>query len=178
MRGPCRDIAVASRRTSKRLALSEFLEAKQPDRITEAVWRELIARLDPVSESYLRSLVRECGLPLDPLVEGVRQHDWEELERTLLALEREYGQAVAGGDRSRAAECRQAVLTAKEHARLAARRGATSLRTIKEEMISWMLVWLENPEAFPTWVRLRRKALAGLPGGTSQPKRSGEGPPL
>ena len=27
----------------------------------------------------------------------------------------------------------------------------------KEEMIQWMLVWLENPEVFPAWVEARKK---------------------
>jgi hypothetical protein len=26
----------------------------------------------------------------------------------------------------------------------------------KEEMIQWMLVWLENPGIFPAWVKLRK----------------------
>jgi hypothetical protein len=105
-----------------------------------------------VSESYLRRLVRECGIPLDPLVEGVRQSSFGELERTLLAL--------AAVDRAAA---RRLVIEAKDHARLASRRLAGSARADREEMILWMLTWLENPDAFPVWLRLRKKA-AGMAG--------------
>lgn len=121
--------------------------------------------LAPVSDSYLRSLVRACGLPLDPVVEGVRQDSFAELERTLVSLQQEYLRALDAGDVRRAARCRQAVILGKDHARLAARRPRASpeLRARKEEMASWMLLWLENPEIFPTWVALRRRA-GPLPG--------------
>ena len=47
------------------------------------------------------------------------------------------------------------------HARLAARSAKTSpeKKTIKEEMIQWMLVWLENPGVFPAWIKLRKQKL-------------------
>jgi hypothetical protein len=77
------------------------------------------------------------------LVEGVRQSSLEELERTLLAL--------LACDRAAA---RRLVIEAKDHARLAQRRGAD-----KEEMIRWMLTWLETAEAFPVWLRLRKNQL-------------------
>ena len=33
-------------------------------------------------------------------------------------------------------------------------------RKQKEDMVEWMLVWLENPEVFPAWVEARKKATA------------------
>ncbi len=119
--------------------------------------------LRPVSESYLRNLVRRCGAPLDPVVEGVRQESFESLGRTLEALAREYVRASAAGEGERAARCRRAVLTGKEHSRLASLRASASagLRADKEEMASWMLLWLENPAVFPAWLRLRRNIAAG-----------------
>ncbi|MCL5745443.1 MAG: hypothetical protein M1541_16225 [Acidobacteria bacterium] len=113
-----------------------------------------------MSDSYLRHLLRDCGLPLDPVVEGIRQHSFEELERTLLAIGAEYEKALETGDRERAAACRRAVITGKEHARLAARHPAASeeTRAHKLEMAFWMLVWLENPAIFPAWLGLRKKA--------------------
>ena len=145
--------------------MSEYLARRRPARIAEAEWDELRRLLAPVSESYLRRLVRECGWPLDPVVEGVRQDSFEELERTLLALQREYLLAAEAGQRERARLCRQAVIQAKDHARLAARRAGASpeQRAIKEEMAAWMLLWLENPAVFDTWLSLRKKAGA-LPG--------------
>lgn len=116
-----------------------------------------------MSDSCLRHLLRDCGLPLDPVVEGIRQRSFEELERTLLAIGEEYARAMETGGRERAAACRRAVITGKEHARLAARRPAASeeVRARKEEMASWMLVWLENPAIFPAWLGLRKKAGGG-----------------
>jgi hypothetical protein len=118
--------------------------------------------LAPVSDSYLRRLLLSCGVPLDPVVEGVRQDSLAELERTLLALAEAYAMALEAGDRERAGRCRQAVLTGKEHARLAARRAGASPAIVaeKEEAASWMLVWLETPAIFPAWVALRKRAMA------------------
>ena len=101
-----------------------------------------------MSAGYLRGLLREAGVPLDPLVEGVRQDSFDSLERTLAALAREY----AAGDRGVKDACRAAVIEAKDHARWALKRHPE-----KQEMIEWMLVWLENPRIFETWVRLRRR---------------------
>lgn len=130
--------------------------------VGEAEFAELGRALAPVSESYLRALVRSSGLPLDPVVEGVRQESFDELGRTLEALAREYARASAAGDTERARRCRQAVLTGKQHARLAARRRGVSAdeRVRKEEMAAWMLLWLENPAVFPAWLAVRRKAEA------------------
>jgi len=127
--------------------------------------------LAPVSEAYLRNLVRECGLPLDPLVEGVRQDTFENLSRTLVALAVEYERAAAAGNHTRAAACRRAVLTAKDHARLAVRRpGVTAAQTaMKREMVEWMLLWLENPALFPGWVAIRTKLQAGSGSGPANP---------
>lgn len=152
-------------RTTKRSLLEEYLARRRPARIGEAEWRELGEVLRPVSESYLRRLVRQAGLPMDPIVEGVRQDSFEDLERTLLALQRAYMLAMEAGQTERARLCRRAVIEAKDHARLAARRaGATpEQRAVKEEMASWMLLWLENPEIFPSWLSLRKRA-GPLPG--------------
>lgn len=110
--------------------------------------------LAPVSESYLRRLLREfareSGLPLAPLIEGVRQESFEALEASLLRLFEEYEK----GDPARRLKVRKMVIEAKDHARLAARK--PELREAKEEMILWMLTWLENPPVFPHWVGLRR----------------------
>jgi len=122
--------------------------------VTETEQAELRARLAPISDSYLRRLLRASGAPLEPLVEGVRQDSLEELERSLLAIGDDYSRAQAAGDDGRARRCRRLVIESKDHARLALRRG----RAEKEEMILWMLTWLENPGIFPTWVGLRKTA--------------------
>jgi hypothetical protein len=153
---------VEIKRQTKRARLSQHLAETRPDRIGEPEWRRLRGMLAPVSDSYLRRLLLSCGVPLDPVVEGVRQDSLAELERTLLALAEAYAIALEAGDRERAVRCRQAVLTGKEHARLAARRAGASPAAVaeKEEMASWMLVWLETPAIFPAWLALRKKAMS------------------
>lgn len=99
-------------------------------------------------------------------MEGVRQDSFQELGRTLLALAQEYQNAIDAGDQERAGRCRSAVLTGKDHARLAARRPSASSesKAQKEEMASWMLVWLENPAIFSAWLALRKRAARGSRG--------------
>ena len=151
---------MGAKKPSKRALLSEYLAQTQPSRIGLAEWQAIAQRLVPVSEHYLRDLLRGCGIPLDPVVEGVRQESIEELERTLLALAEQYLAGLHDGDRLRAELSRRAVIIGKDHARLSVSRAGTprEKRELKDEMISWMLVWLENPEAFPTWSRLRKRA--------------------
>lgn len=99
-----------------------------------------------------------------PLVEGVRQDSFEELERTLRALGEEYAAASAAGDAVRARACRRPAIEAKNHARWALGRGADP--AAKEETILWLLTWLENPAVFPAWVELRKRALGWYSLGT------------
>ncbi len=74
----------------KRTELARWLEEHGPARIGETEFEALGRALAPVSESYLRKLVRESGVPLDPMVEGVRQGSFDELEASLLRLLEEY----------------------------------------------------------------------------------------
>ena len=144
--------------------LSEYLAAEQPPAITEALWNHLLQRFAPVSESYLRELLRAIGLPFEQPYAGIRQHTFEDLEQSLREMLRVYTEATAAGNRQRARYCRRQVIGAKDRARFQARsRGAApEKRARKEEMAQWMLVWLENPEVFPAWVDARKR-VAGLP---------------
>jgi hypothetical protein len=148
----------ASANKSKKTRLREYLAQRNLCVITEQDWRELITRLAPVSESYLRRLLADTGIPVEPPFGGVRQKTFDELERSLLELEEAYTRASEAGDRARAQQCRNAVIQAKDHARLAARttQASPEKKHQKEEMIQWMLVWLENPGIFPAWVKLRK----------------------
>ena len=131
----------------------------QPQAITEAVWRDLSAKLAPVSESYLRELLRETGLPFEQPYAGIRQHTFEELEQSLREMLLVYSNAKAAGNRERARYCRRQVIGAKDRARFLARSGRTppEKKALKEEMVEWMLVWLDNPEVFPAWVEARKR---------------------
>jgi hypothetical protein len=145
---------VASRDKSVKQQLREILGAENPPAITEAVWQGLLFRLAPVSESYLRDLLRATGLPFEQPYAGVRQHNFEELEESLREMQRVYAGATAGGNPDRARYCRRQVIAAKDRARFLAQnlRTAPEKRAQKEEMVRWMLVWLDNPEVFPAWV--------------------------
>ncbi len=143
---------------SKSAALRAYVEERRPASIGAGEFDELSQRLAPVSEGYLRKLLRETGLPLSPVVEGVRQDSLPELERTLLALELEYREAAAAGDRARAKTVRRAVISAKDHARFTLAKLSGARRAEREEMLLWIMTWLENPGVFPTWLALRKSA--------------------
>jgi hypothetical protein len=147
----------------------EYLEAEHPPAINEAVWRDLLARLAPVSESYLRDLLRSTGLPFDQPYAGIRQHSFEELEQSLRDMLEVYQAATVAGERERARYCRRQVIAAKDRAKFAAANPKfdDARRAQKEEMAQWMLVWLENPEVFPAWVEARKRATA--PAGEAWP---------
>ena len=68
---------------------------------------------------------------------------------------------VAGKEMAR--YCRRQVIAAKDRANFAAARGKTAdQKALKEEMVRWMLVWLENPSVFPVWVEARKKQMQGI----------------
>jgi hypothetical protein len=150
---------VGSRGRSVKQSLREYLAQNQPAAITERIWEQLLQHLAPVSESYLRDLLRDTGLPIEQPYAGVRQHTWEELEQSLREMQQIYADAMASGARERARYCRRQVIAAKDRARFLARgaRLAPDKRETKEEMAQWMLVWLENPEVFPAWVDARKR---------------------
>lgn len=141
------------RKLPKKREIAQWIERTAPREIGEPEWQALLRLLAPISESYLRRLLRESGAPLTPLVEGVRQESFDALESSLLRLLREYER----GDETARARVRRVVVVAKDHARFAARK--EDKRSEKEEMALWILTWLENPPVFPEWVRLRRAAI-------------------
>jgi hypothetical protein len=138
-------------RKGKSAELARWLEEQRPKGIGEAEFARLRDALAPISESYLRKLLRECGVPLHPMVEGVRQATFEDLEASLLRLLEEY----EPGDAARRMAVRRLVIIARNHARLAAR--SPQKREDKQEMNLWLTTWLENPRVFGDWVRIRRR---------------------
>lgn len=146
------------RSKGKRAELANWIARARPGEIGEAELANLRRLLAPVSESYLLKLLRDSGVPLAPLVEGVRQGSLEELERSLSTLAREYSSA----DALRRKAIRRLVITAKDHARWAARSPEKS--AAKNETILWMTTWLENPSLFEDWIKLRRPRLVAQAG--------------
>jgi hypothetical protein len=130
-----------SRKLSKRTDLDEWLAAHKPAIVGVPERDSIRAAIGPVSDAYLKKLLRESGVPLHPLVEGVRQENLDALERSLLAMPTEQ----AG---------RKCVIEAKDHAKFALKNHPE-----KDEMILWMITWLENPSIFESWIKLRRGVL-------------------
>jgi hypothetical protein len=146
---------------SKKALLTAYLNEKKLSQVTEREWRGIVATLAPVSESYLRRLLADAAIPVDQPFAGVRQKTFEELEGSLVAMGEVYKNAKETGERARAQQCRNAVIQAKDHARFAARSPQVSpeKKAQKEEMIQWMLVWLDDPGVFPAWVKLRKQKM-------------------
>jgi hypothetical protein len=131
---------------------------KKTSAIGEPEWKRLLTELAPISESYLRQLLRDGGVPVAQPFGGVRQKTFEELEQSLIELESVYREARESGDRVRAQYCRSQVIQAKDHARLAAHslKNSPEKRAEKEEMVQWMLVWLDDPALFEAWAKIRK----------------------
>ncbi len=146
-------------RRSRKQALREFLAVGPISAIGEAEWQAALRALAPVSESYLRDLLRETGLPFAQPYAGIRQKSFADLEHDLREMLVIYTDAMHMGDRQRARYCRRQVIAAKDRARFVARNPKTSpeKRAQKKEMAQWMLVWLENPEVFPVWAEARKR---------------------
>src|SRR5215470_15642531 len=102
----------------KAAELAVWLERESPAEVGDREWDQLRALLAPISENYLRRLLRESGAPLAALIEGVRQESLDTLEASLMKLLDEYER----GNRERQAQARRAVIAAKDHARWALRR--------------------------------------------------------
>jgi hypothetical protein len=149
---------------SRQARLEAWLARRGPGEIGLADFEGLLTELAPVTESDLRRLLRGSGTALHPFAAGVDQSGFPPLRHSLLALAACYENGTAEDRRV----ARRIVVTAKDHARLAARNSHTSpeKRAEKAEMATWMLTWLENPLVFPLWASLRAKAL-GLDGNAS-----------
>lgn len=83
----------------------------------------------------------------------------DELEVSLLEFQRQYRD-----DPTRRRELRDIVIRTKDRARFASRnpKVAAEKRAAKEEMVQWMLVWLDDPSMFADWAALRRNQLRTL----------------
>jgi hypothetical protein len=137
---------------SVRKGLAEFIAARNWTRVGEVEWTELIQAFPKITPAQLL----KTGVQVDQPVRGVEQHGFDELERSLIELAEVY---AARPDLRRFT--RNQVIAAKERARWASRnlRAAEAVRRRKAEMLEWMLVWLDDPAMFETWVRLRRYAM-------------------
>lgn len=137
--------------------MHEWLRSRGAGRVDEALAAEAAAAFPDCSARAMREAFLRSGLDVAPMVEGVRQENVEELERTLGALAEEY--AAAGVERRR--QIRGLVITARQHAEWGSRNRKTSeaQRECRMEALLWIRTWLENPAVFGAWAGLRRRAL-------------------
>jgi hypothetical protein len=63
--------------STKRARLAEWIERRKPSLIGPEEFEQLAEELKPISESYLRKLFRDSGVPLAPMVDVVRQSNLE-----------------------------------------------------------------------------------------------------
>lgn len=117
---------------------------------------EAAAALPDVKARAWREAFTASGLPVAPMVEGVRQDSLANLHRTLVALSKEYEAA----EPQRREKIRRLAITARQHAEWATR--AAGLNTEKQEekleQLLWIRTWLENPPLFPAWASIRLRA--------------------
>ncbi len=163
----------AAKPPSRKSLVLEFLQLQRPPEITRevltALRRHVLQHLpDAVpSDRYLLALAEQSGvpvsrelggLPLD-LVHRLHLHDLAAAEQSLRDFQQEYSQA---GSRQHAADCRRAVLRARSRLESMLRRPSLSpaKRAEKEEILSWVRVWLDSPALFPAWLDLRKRALS------------------
>jgi hypothetical protein len=141
---------------AKQDKLDAWLRERAAAEVTLADFGELLRLLAPISESELRHRLRDSGANLHPLAAGVDQNTFATLRDSLVALTACY----ESGPFETRQRVRRIVITAKDHAKLAARNQhvAPEKRLQKEEMVTWMLTWLENPVVFPLWAELRASA--------------------
>ena len=86
----------------------------------------------------------------------LRTKTLDELEASL----REF-QALYDAEPGRRRVLRDIVIRTKDRVRFAARnpKAAPEKRAVKEEMLQWLLVWLDSPAIFGDWVALRRSQI-------------------
>jgi hypothetical protein len=149
----------------KSAELARWIQAHAATQIGDAEFAALRQALAPISEDYLRTLVRRSGVPLAVTVEGVRQSSFTELEESLTRFTQAYERSALPGQSA----LRRLAIKAKDHAKLAAKSKNVSptKHAEKTEMILWLTTWLENPALFPEWVQLRRRTIH-LEGGETQ----------
>lgn len=92
---------------------------------------------------------RDINEPSGAEAVRVNLHSLEELRVSLDALTAAYGTDPRN--------TRARVIAAKDRARYASRnlRASEDKRALKAEMVEWLLVWLDDPAMFSTWVSLK-----------------------
>ncbi len=109
------------------------------------------------SEGSLREWLTEIAIDVDQPYRGVDTKTFDSLQASLTAMSELYE-----GDGDARKLCRATVIAAKDRTRFSAKNPKVdpNKRTLKSEMVEWMLVWLSDPAMFPAWAEIRRKLLS------------------
>ena len=144
---------------SKKHRILAWLADRGWDRVSEDRATELAQSFPDCSDDTVRTTLIESRLPMAPLVEGVVQSAYPQIEASLAALLVEYSAAQELGDTARLQLIRSVVIRAKQHAEFASNNLKINQRKrkVKAEMALWLHTWLENPPLFPTWVDIRKR---------------------
>jgi hypothetical protein len=128
------------------MRVEEFVRQKPPD------WDRLRIAFPDVTENSLRDWLHDLDIRLPQPYRGIWTRTFDELEESLIDMAAAYARIPW--------PCRTAVIRAKERSRFVCRKTKVdeAKRTEKAEMVRWMLVWLDDPAMFATWVRLRRNS--------------------
>lgn len=161
----------AKRQTSRQLrraAIAAFVEREQWALVDLAAWDVLRRAFGEVKENTLRHDLLDSGLPLDPLVEGVRFDTIEHLARSLTALAVCHRRAMEASPNESMSLARKLVLEARRKAEavLGNSRVAREKREAMDEKFLWLRTWLENPELFAAWAPLRLQKVRNLTSGS------------
>lgn len=157
-----------------------WLDVRRPARVGRSEFAELrdyvnarIPGVQRVSPRYLLELLLATELDIDRSIGGVplefrgRVHtrDFATAGRSLVEMSIEYCSARDTGAEQRAADCRRAVLLAKDRLnwQLARPNLSEEKREEKQELLEWFRTWLESPDVFTDWLALRRKQLNERP---------------
>ncbi len=173
-RSPSKKMPAPGRKPSRKTLVEEYMRTKPVEEINRRTLAELRDYVSQrlggaaVSERYLLELIEHTAVPISRELGGlppdlrnrVHFHDFASAEDSLSNLQNEYESARRAGDRSRAQDCRRAVLRGRQRLELLLRRPGLQeeKRAEKTEILGWFRVWLENPELFRTWLALRKRA--------------------
>jgi hypothetical protein len=157
---------------SRKSLVLDYLRLHQPHEITPealaGLRRHVLAQLPgaTLSNRYLLEVAEQAGVPASRELGGIpldlaarlHLHDLATAETFLRDVHREY---AAASSAARAADCRRTVLRARRRLEALLRRPSLSAkkRAEKEEILSWVRVWLETPDLFPGWLDLRKRIL-------------------
>jgi len=147
-------------RPSRKSLVLDYLRIHHPPEVTPEVLRD-IRRHTSASQRYILDLAEQAGVPVSRELGGIpldlaarlHLHDLTSAEAFLRDLHQDYA--------SRPDDCRRTVLRARRRLESMLRRPGLSpeKRAEKEEILSWVRVWLEAPGLFPAWLDLRHRAL-------------------